>query len=62
MPLLSGILAIAATGVAGAIAAAEDHPDTSEWWLKPGAWVDQRDLARLQPKPIATSPEATHDA
>jgi hypothetical protein len=50
MPLLSGIIALAATGVGAAVAVAEDKPEGNDMarWLRPGAWIDQRDRAELE--------------
>jgi hypothetical protein len=52
MPLLEGFLGLAILGVGGAVAATEGTPESDDMarWLRPGAWIDQRDRAELERK------------
>lgn len=50
MPLLTGILSAVAITTAGAVVATTERQDEPGWWLRPGAWVDQRDLRRIREK------------
>ncbi len=68
MPYLSLALLAAATGLGGAVAATEDREDP-EWFLRPGAWVNPKDVeAYLASRPQAPAqaetkaPEVADDA
>lgn len=50
MPLLTGILSTVAIATAGAVAVTTKRQDDPNWWERPGAWVDQRDLRRIREK------------